>query len=88
MAATLLGLAIVVAVLVIRTAVTELREPGAGRRQWRFLREPRALAAGALVAIVLALAGGRSAAGASALPWALMAGALVAFTIGGRPPPD
>ncbi|MFD8575598.1 hypothetical protein ACR3S4_02700 [Streptomyces sp. CH8.1] len=87
MGATLLGLAIVIAALVIRTAVTELRDPGAGRRQWRFLRDPRALAAGAVTAMVLALAGWRST-GTPALPWALLAGALVAFTIGGRPPPD
>ncbi|MFJ7591321.1 hypothetical protein ACIQZO_28900 [Streptomyces sp. NPDC097617] len=87
MGATLLGLAIVIAALVIRTAVIELREPGAGRRQWRFLRDPRALAAGAVVAFVLALVGWRSA-GAPSLPWALLAGALVAFTIGGRPPPE
>lgn len=87
MGATLLGLAIVIAALVIRTAVADLRDPGAGRRQWLFLRDRRDLGVGAAVAFVLALAGWRSA-GAPALPWALLAGALVAFTIGGRPPAD
>ncbi|MCB5180096.1 hypothetical protein [Streptomyces antimicrobicus] len=87
MGATLLVLAIVIAALVIRTAVAELRDPGAGRRQWRFLRDPRALAAGAGVTLVLALAGWRSG-GAPALPWAVLAGVLVAFTLGGRVPPD
>lgn len=87
MGTTLLGLAIVVAALVIRTAVTELREPGAGSRQWRFLRDRRALGVGAAVAFVLALVGWRSA-GAPTLPWTLLAGVLVAFTIGVRPPPD
>lgn len=45
------------------------------------------MAAGAVVACVLALTGWRSV-GTPALPWALLAGSLVAFTIGGRPPPD
>ncbi|MCB5166961.1 hypothetical protein LG634_19205 [Streptomyces bambusae] len=87
MGATLLAMAVVIAALVIRTAVAELRDPGAGRRQWRFLRDPRALAAGACVTLVLALAGWRSG-GLPALPWAVLAGALVSFTIGGREPPD
>ncbi|MCY0933890.1 hypothetical protein [Streptomyces sp. H34-S4] len=85
MGATLLGLAIVIAALVIRTAVTEMRDPGGGRRQWLFLRDRRALGVGAAVAFALALVGWQSA-GALALPWAFLAGVLVAFTVGGRPP--
>ncbi|MFJ3921758.1 hypothetical protein [Streptomyces sp. NPDC090022] len=84
MGAALLGTAIVIAALVIRTAVAELRKPGAGRRQWDFLRDRRALAAGAGTGVVLALIAWRSA-GPASLPWALLAGVLVAFTISSRP---
>lgn len=36
----------VLALLVIRTAVAELRNPGTARRPWAFLRDTRALTTG------------------------------------------
>lgn len=72
-----------IALLVVRTAVYELREPDSGRRQWDFLRDRRALAAGATTALVLGLVGW-TAAGTPRLPWAVLAGALVAAVAHGR----
>ena len=46
MGTTLVVAAIVIAAVVVRTAVAELREPGSGRRQWSFLTDSRALTAG------------------------------------------
>ncbi|WP_433917009.1 hypothetical protein [Streptomyces sp. NBC_01744] len=39
--AALLGAGIVLALLVIRTAVREMKEPGSARHEWTFLRERR-----------------------------------------------
>lgn len=57
--ASLLAPVIVIAALVIRTAITELRHPGTARRQWGFATSPRAMAAGATVAATTVLTGGR-----------------------------
>ncbi|MEU9181677.1 hypothetical protein AB0C90_33450 [Streptomyces sp. NPDC048550] len=81
MGATLLVAAIVVAALVIRTALAELGEPGSGRRQWMFLTDSRAVVAGAVTALALGLLGWRVAEGEGAV-WAGVAGFLVAFAMG------
>ncbi|MCX4632171.1 hypothetical protein [Streptomyces sp. NBC_01443] len=81
MAITLLSIAIVVAALVIRTAVAEVRQPGSGRKHWRFLTNPRALATGALTGLLLGLLAWTTA-GPVAAAWAVLAGALVAYVAG------
>ncbi|KJY32228.1 MULTISPECIES: hypothetical protein [unclassified Streptomyces] len=81
MAITLLSIAMVVAALVIRTAVAEVRRPGSGRKHWRFLTNPRALATGALTGLLLGLLAWATA-GAVAAAWAVLAGALVAYVAG------
>ncbi|WP_331747337.1 hypothetical protein OG365_40300 (plasmid) [Streptomyces sp. NBC_00853] len=92
--ASLLAPVIVIASLVIRTAVTELRRPGSGRRQWAFATSPLAMASGATAAAATVLTGGDHYVWATAA-WALLAGALVAFVTGSPPsaaspppPPD
>ncbi|WP_412078756.1 hypothetical protein ACLF6K_35695 [Streptomyces xanthophaeus] len=81
MAITLLSIAIVVAALVTRTAVAEIRRPGSGRSQWKFLTDPRALSTGALAALLLGLLGWTTA-GPAAAAWAGLAGAPVAYVAG------
>lgn len=73
----LLGTAVVVAILIIRTAVREMREPGSARREWSVLRQRRVLAAGAGTALVLG-AVGWAYSGAAVVPWAVLAGLLAA----------
>ncbi|GGR81910.1 hypothetical protein GCM10010269_21360 [Streptomyces humidus] len=89
--ASLLAPVIVIAALVIRTAVTELRHPGSARRQWAFATSPRAVAAGVTVAAATALIGGARY-GWAAVAWALLAGVLAAFVTGSAasadPPPS
>lgn len=77
----LLGTAVVVAILVIRTAVRELREPGSARREWSVLRQRRVLATGAATALVLGTVGWAQA-GPPAAPWAVLAGLLTARIFG------
>ncbi|OLZ67041.1 hypothetical protein AVW11_14300 [Streptomyces amritsarensis] len=81
MAVTLLTVAIIVAALVVRTAVAELRAPGSGRRQWAFLTDRRAWAIGAGTAVVLGVFGWATA-GPTAALWAALAGLLVASLVG------
>ncbi|GGP99087.1 hypothetical protein GCM10010215_26020 [Streptomyces virginiae] len=83
---SLLAPVIVIAASVIRTALTELRDPGSARRQWAFAVNARAMAAGAMVASAIILIGGQRF-GWAAAAWALLAGALTAF-ITGRDAPD
>ncbi|WP_086824395.1 hypothetical protein [Streptomyces sp. NRRL B-24572] len=76
-APALLGTAAVLALLVVRTAVRELREPGSARHEWQFLRERRGLAtflgtASVLSGVSLTIAG------PSYLPWVGLAALLVA----------
>ncbi|WP_229907285.1 hypothetical protein [Streptomyces vinaceus] len=86
MGATLVVAAIVIAALVVRSALAELREPGSGRRQWMFLTDRRAVSAGAFTALALGLLGWRQA-GTEGAVWAALAGILVAFVMGqGRRP--
>lgn len=79
--ASLLAPVIVIAALVIRTAITELKNPGSTRRQWAFATCPRAMAAGATVAAATGLIGAARL-GWAALAWALLTGALTAFVTG------
>ncbi|MFG2523510.1 hypothetical protein [Streptomyces sp. NPDC048527] len=80
MDASLMAPATVVAMLVIRTALVEIRHPGSARRQWCFLARSRPMTAGATAAVLLS-AGGWRAAGIAALAWAVLAGALVAHIV-------
>ncbi|MFD9302591.1 hypothetical protein ACFWCB_07850 [Streptomyces sp. NPDC060048] len=78
---SLLEPAIVIAALVIRTAITELRHPGSARRQWAFATSSKAMAAGATVAAAtILISGGRF--GWAVAGWALLIGALAAFLTG------
>ncbi|CAM5264849.1 hypothetical protein [Streptomyces narbonensis] len=71
----LLGAAVVLAILVIRTAVQELREPGSARREWACLRDRRSLVIGTATVLVLG-AVGWTFTGPAAVPWAVLAGLL------------
>ncbi|MFF9013596.1 hypothetical protein ACF09C_11610 [Streptomyces sp. NPDC014870] len=73
----LLGTAVVVAILVIRTAIREMREPGSARREWAALRQRRSLAIAAATALVLGTVGWAQS-GPAAAPWAVLAGLLAA----------
>ncbi|MBB6415788.1 hypothetical protein [Streptomyces sp. AK010] len=70
---------VVVAVLVVRTAVAERREPGSGVAQWRFLRDAKALAAGLIVFVGITIGALVSDVRPGAVLWALLAGLLVAL---------
>lgn len=80
MDASLMAPVIVVAMLVIRTALVEIRHPGSARRQWCFLARRRPMTAGAGVAVLLCLVGWRSA-GIASVAWAVLAGALTAHIV-------
>ncbi|HET6352812.1 hypothetical protein [Streptomyces sp.] len=72
---------VVVAALVIRTALGELRRPGAAREQWRFLTNKTAVVAGGASAAVLGAVlvfGGTDPGHAI---WALLGGVLTAFIV-------
>ncbi|USQ85644.1 hypothetical protein NFX46_18880 [Streptomyces phaeoluteigriseus] len=85
---SLLAPVIVVAALVIRTAITERRHPGSARRQWAFATNARAMAAGATVAAATVLVAAATVlisgtrVGWAVVPWALLVGALTAFLTG------
>ncbi|GGY76188.1 hypothetical protein GCM10010363_66490 [Streptomyces omiyaensis] len=72
----LLGCAVVVAALVIRTAVTETRRPGSARQAWAFLTTGRGLTTFLVAACGLA-ATTYATAGPAYLPWALLAALLL-----------
>ncbi|MFF9981270.1 hypothetical protein [Streptomyces erythrochromogenes] len=77
---------IVIAALVIRSALTELRHPGSARRQWAFATRPGPMAAGATAAAATVLIGGARY-GWTAAAWALLIGTLAAFLTGRDTPP-
>ncbi|MFD8413918.1 hypothetical protein [Streptomyces sp. NPDC059650] len=79
----LLTAVFVLAVLVVRIAVGELREPGRGRADWEFLKDRQALVAGAAVALVSCVLGWWYA-GGQGLVWGALAGVLVAYATGAR----
>ncbi|WP_432076207.1 hypothetical protein [Streptomyces wuyuanensis] len=83
--ASVLTVAIVIAALVIRTALAEMRRPGSARTQWAVATNARALTAGALTTAVLGLIGMQSY-GYGAAAWAVLAGALVALSLDKRTP--
>lgn len=85
--ASLLAPVIIIAALVIRTALTEFRHPGSARRQWAFATRPRAMAAGTTIAAATVLIGGTRFGWAVAV-WALLVGALTAFLTGRDTPVD
>ncbi|WP_217212902.1 hypothetical protein [Streptomyces sp. AC550_RSS872] len=72
-----------IAVLVIKTAVMQLRDPGSARREWAFVTDGVALAGGVLTAVVVG-AVGWSYGGNGAVAWALLVGLLVAQGMGRR----
>ncbi|MFG2549470.1 hypothetical protein [Streptomyces sp. NPDC048581] len=80
-AGSLLPVVIVVAALVIRTAIGELRRPGSAREQWAFATRGRAVAAGVVAATAVAVMGWPQT-GAAALAWAVLVGTIVAFLMG------
>ncbi|MFF0549551.1 hypothetical protein ACN6AT_04535 [Streptomyces sp. JL4002] len=85
MGPALLIAVVIVAAFVIRTAVAELRHPGAGNARWTSLKDTRALAAGAVTAGVLAWPGWLQG-GAEGLVWAVLAAVLVAFVVSKQKP--
>ncbi|GGR20477.1 hypothetical protein [Streptomyces roseolus] len=74
----LLGCAVVVAALVIRTAVTETRRPGSARRDWAFLSTRQGWGTFLVTACVLA-ATTYATTGPTYLPWALLAALLITY---------
>ncbi|MET7715638.1 hypothetical protein [Streptomyces sp. NPDC005407] len=83
-AASVRTVVIVVAALVIRTAIAKLRKPGSAHKQWAFATNPRAICIGAGAALVLGIIGWPST-GYAAVAWAVLAGALVASIVDHRP---
>jgi hypothetical protein len=85
--ASLLAPAIIIAALVVRTALGELRQQGTAREQWAFATDRRAVAAGVTTAGATILLGWHQA-GPAAVAWALLIGALTAHLVhrdGDRP---
>ncbi|WP_351230030.1 hypothetical protein [Streptomyces sp. NPDC002133] len=76
----ILPVAIVIAALVIKTALSEIRRPGSARRQWAFAGNRRALAAGAIAAAATLLLGWPQT-GPAAIAWALLIGAITAHLV-------
>ncbi len=86
MGPSLMTVAIIVAALVIRTVVMELRAPGSARQEWAFATNGSAVSAGVSAAVLLSAMGWQSM-GYAALAWSTLAGVLVAYIVGRRPPP-
>ncbi|MFI2347113.1 hypothetical protein ACH492_08630 [Streptomyces sp. NPDC019443] len=76
-----LGCGIVVAALVIRTGLGEIRRPGTARQQWRFLTNTTAVVAGVASAAALGMAVAVSGLGPGHAAWALLGGILTAFIV-------
>ncbi|MCL7424843.1 hypothetical protein [Streptomyces sp. YS415] len=73
--------AVIIAALVVRSAVLEMRQSGSARREWAWVTDKGAWTGGSLTALVV---GGLSWArfGPSAVAWGLLAGLLVALVLG------
>lgn len=82
----LLAPAMVIAALVVRTALDELRHPGSARQHWAFLRNPHAQVAGLSSGAAATLFAWPEA-GSSAPAWAVLVGLLVAYLTGRRNAP-
>ncbi|GAA3935888.1 hypothetical protein GCM10022244_50470 [Streptomyces gulbargensis] len=80
---SLLGATVVLALLVIHTAVREFKAPGTARQEWTFLRERRGLLVFLGTASVLAVVSWRIS-GPVHLPWVGLA-ALLAARVSSRP---
>ncbi|MBD2835254.1 hypothetical protein ID871_32725 [Streptomyces pratensis] len=76
----LLPAVLVIAVLVIRVGITELRSPGSARQQWRFLANGPAAGAG-IFALLLTAGAGWFFSSAGVLFWGVLVGLLVAFIV-------
>ncbi len=87
MAPSVMTVAVIVAALVIRTAVVELREPGSARQEWAFATNGSALTAGLTAAVLLGAMGWQSM-GCAAVAWSMLANVLVAYIVDRRPPRD
>ncbi|MEU0414806.1 hypothetical protein ABZ307_44570 [Streptomyces griseorubiginosus] len=74
-----LACAIVLAALVIRSAVAELRNPGEARRQWGFVTNKVPAAAGSAAVLVMVVAIAAAGLDWGNLAWAVLAGLLIAF---------
>ncbi|MES5819777.1 hypothetical protein [Streptomyces sp. RG80] len=77
---SLLAPAIIIAALVVRTALGELRHRATAREQWAFATDHRAVAAGGTTAGAVILLGWHQA-GPAAVAWALLIGALTAHLV-------
>ncbi|MER7574963.1 hypothetical protein [Streptomyces sp. NPDC126514] len=75
--------AVIVAALVVRSAVLEIRQPGSARREWAWVTDKGAWAGGSLTALVVGGLGWARM-GPSAVAWGLLAGLLVAHVLGRR----
>ncbi|MFH8873170.1 hypothetical protein [Streptomyces griseus] len=73
MVAGLIAPVVIIAALVVRTALTELHTPGSARVTWIFIRDPAAVAAAVAVPVATVLVSGSWA----VLAWGLLAGALI-----------
>ncbi|MFG2335512.1 hypothetical protein [Streptomyces yangpuensis] len=80
MAQALLTAVVIVAAWITRIAVTELRHPGTATAQWAFLRDGRAVSAGALAAVLLGSVGWLHV-GVEGFVWALFAAVLTAYAV-------
>ncbi|MFE0631142.1 hypothetical protein ACFW3D_29820 [Streptomyces sp. NPDC058864] len=88
MEATPIAPAVVIAALIVRTGLDELRHPGTARHYWAFIHDRRAQGAGiGIGAIATSLAWPDT--GWAAPAWAVLISLLVAFLIGrqGASPP-
>lgn len=74
---------IIIAALVVKTAVLELRNPGSARGEWAFVRDGTALTGGSLTALAVGILGWPHG-GNNVAAWALLAGLLVAQLVGRR----
>lgn len=74
-----LACTIIIAVLVIKTALAEKRQAGSARRHWNFLFNRVALVAGLAMLAVMVLAVVATGSAWSNVAWALLAGLLTAF---------
>ncbi|MDX2546177.1 hypothetical protein ACOT81_27510 [Streptomyces sp. WI04-05B] len=70
----------VIAMLVIRTALVEIRRPGSAGRQWSFLPRWRATTAGVAAAVLVSAVGWQTA-GFAGVAWAVLVGSLVAYVV-------
>ncbi|WP_329307990.1 hypothetical protein [Streptomyces microflavus] len=76
MDAGLIAPVVIIAFMVVRTALAELRTPGAARATWAFIRDPAAAAAAAVPVAAVLVSGSRA-----VLAWGLLAGSLTGHLV-------